>query len=400
MVEKLKVNLICLTMEKHKMKIILLTELFWPYQLGGGEKQFFELAKFLAKKKHEVHVYSVKLQGAPEQELLDGVHIHRVGVLKHPLNKRSRAPLPFYFLALLFTKFPDHDLIHCNAYLPCLAGFIKGKLTRKPVTAVIHDIYRGSWGAALGHGLLAPFGDLLEALICKLPYSKILTVSSYTKHRLERVFGISKGKIEVCGSGIDVSLVDSVRARKVRNRLIYVGRLVPHKHVEDLLLAVEKLSKEFTNLECLIVGDGVLREKLKVMAKDLKVEKMVKFTGMIAEYRKVIAMIKSSEILVLPSTREGFGLVVLEAMRCKTVPVIYELPCYMDFSSRSEVVFVPPRNVEALADSIGDLLRNRKKLRKMREKGFKRAGRYDWNDFGIRVEREFLKLVQEDPGTL
>jgi len=375
------------------MKIILLTELFWPYQLGGGERQFFELAKFLAKK-HEVHVYSVKLQGVPEQEVLDGVHIHRIGVLRHPLNKRSRLPLPFYFLALLLTGFPDYDLIHCNAYLPCLAGFIRAKLARKPVTAVIHDVYRGTWGPALGHNFLAPLGDLVEALVCRLPYSKILTVSSSIKYQLENTFGIPEEKIEVCGSGIDVNLIDSVRVRKVRNRLIYVGRLVPHKHVEDLLLAVQRLSKRFAKLECLIVGDGVLRGKLEAMAKRLGIEKIVRFTGLIPEYRRVIAMMKSSEILVLPSTKEGFGLVVLEAMRCRTVPVVYRLPCYLDFS-KSEVVFVPPRDVEALADSIADLLKDRKKLQKMREKGFRKAEKYDWKSFCIKLEKELLELVSE-----
>ncbi len=376
------------------MRIILLTELFWPYQLGGGERQFFELAKFLAKK-HEVHVYSVKLNGVPEQEVLEGVHIHRVGLLKHPLNKRTRAPTLFYFLALLFTRFPDYDLIHCNAYFPCLAGFIRGKLACKPVTVVIHDVYRGTWGPALGHNFLAPLGDLVEALVCRLPYSKILTVSSPIKYQLEKTFGIPKEKIEICGSGIDVNSIDSVRARKVRNRIIYVGRLVPHKHVEDLLLAVQRLSKKFAKLECLIVGDGVLKKKLKIMTKELGIEKIVRFTGLVTEYRRVITMMKSSEILVLPSTREGFGLVVLEAMRCRTVPVVYKLPCYLDFSSESEVVFVPPRDVEALADSIEELLKNRKKLQKMREKGFRKAKKYDWKQFCIKVEKELLKLADE-----
>lgn len=113
----------------------------------------------------------------------------------------------------------------------------------------------------------------------------------------------------------------------------------------------------------------------------------VELVGDLPSYEEVISLVKSSEILVLPSTREGFGLVVLEAMRCKTVPVVYELPTYKDFSTSSEVVYVRPRNVDALADSIASLLRDREKLERMAERGFERSGNYGWGKFSKKVEK-------------
>jgi len=374
------------------MKIALLTELFWPYQLGGGEKQFFELAKYLAKK-HEVHVYTVKLPGAPKEEVYKGINIHRVGLLRHPLDRRSLAPLPFYTLALLLTRLPkDVDLIHCNAYLPCIAGFIKARMRKKPVVAVIHDIYRGTWGEALGNKLLGPAGDFIEELVCKLPHDKIVTVSSATKKNLVKTFRLPKGKIEVCGSGIEVEPIDSARGKKVKNRIIYVGRLVPHKHVDELILAVDKLRKDIPEVECKVVGDGILRGRLKGLVEELKLGDKVEFIGGLPSYEGVLSLIKTSEVLVLPSTKEGFGLVVLEAMRCRTVPVVYELQAYRDFSTVSEVVFVRPRDVGALARSIKGLLQNRKKLKRMAESGFKKAGGYTWEKFSERVEKVFKSV--------
>jgi glycosyltransferase involved in cell wall biosynthesis len=375
------------------VKIVMMTELFWPYSLGGGEKQFFELAKHLARK-HEVHVYTIKLPGAPNEEIYAGIHIHRVGILKHPMERRSLLPLPFYMMALFLTKLPkDVDLIHCNSYFPCLAGFVRARVRKKPITAVIHDIYRGTWGMALRNKLMGPIGDFLEEIVCKLPYDRIITVSSATKTTLMRTFNIKEEMIAVCGSGIDVKLIDSVKSKKVKNRIVYVGRLVPHKHVDDLILAVKKLREHVPDVECKIVGGGILKEKLEHMIRKFDLTANVVLVGDLPSYEEVISLIKSSEILVLPSTKEGFGLVVLEAMRCRTVPVVYELPCYRDFSSESEAVFVPKRNIAALTNSITKLLQNRGKLKKMAQSAFRMSENYTWEKFSTRVERIFYSMV-------
>jgi glycosyltransferase involved in cell wall biosynthesis len=375
------------------LKIALITELFWPCQLGGGERQFFELAKYLAKKKHEVHVYTIKLPGTSKEEVHNGIHIHRIGLLAHPLNQRALLPHPFYILSLFFSKLPkDVDLIHCHGYLPCVMGFIKARLYRKPVTAVIHDVYLGTWGRTLGSRLLGPVGDFIEKIVCKLPYDKIVTVSSATKQNLVKTFGLKAEKIVACGSGIDVELIDSVKFRKKKNQIIYVGRLVPHKHVDELILAVQKLRSDIPDIKCKIVGDGVLKEKLEKMIENLDLRENVELLGTLPEYKDVISLIKSSEILVLPSTKEGFGLVVLEAMRCKTVPVVYELAAYRDFASTSEVAITPPRDVGALASSISGLLRKRKKLNKMAKSGFRTSANHTWEKFAMRVQKVFFEV--------
>jgi glycosyltransferase involved in cell wall biosynthesis len=214
--------------------VALVTELFWPCQLGGGEKQFLELAKYLAKKKHEVHVYTIKLPGTSRTEIYNGIHIHRIGLLAHPLNRRTLLPHPFYLLGLLCAKFPkDIDLIHCHGYLPCLVSFIKARSYKKPITAVIHDVYRGTWKEIFRSGLLGRVGDFVERIVCKLSYDKIVTVSSATKQNLIKTFGLNAEKIVVCGSGIETELIDSIKSKKEKNQIIYVGRLVPHKHVDD-----------------------------------------------------------------------------------------------------------------------------------------------------------------------
>ena len=66
------------------MRIAMIIDLFYPYQLGGAERQFFELAKRLAKR-HEIHVFTLKLRGCKPEERYHGINIHRVGI-PHPLH--------------------------------------------------------------------------------------------------------------------------------------------------------------------------------------------------------------------------------------------------------------------------------------------------------------------------
>lgn len=374
------------------MNIILMTELFWP-STGGGERQFYELAKHLAKE-HEVHVYTLRLTGTPNEEVHKGIHIHRIGLLEHPTEGRSLWPLPFFFISLLFTKLPKNvDLIHCNSYIPPFAGYIRAKRHKSLFTGVVHDIYGDLWGRVLGSRFLAPLGKLIETVVCKLPYDALITVSNATKDSLVKSFDVPKERIHVCGSGIDVEFIDSIKSKgKKKNRIIYVGRLAPYKHVDDLIKAIGEIRKEIPNLECKIVGGGALKEKLIGLTNELNLDDMIEFTGRLEEYGEVISLIKSSEILALPSTQEGFGLVILEAMRCRTVPVVYDLPCFQDFCTNSNVRTLPKRDISGLAKAIKGLLKDRTKLKKMADEGFETSRNYSWNKFSERVEQVFAEV--------
>ncbi|MEM5813228.1 MAG: glycosyltransferase family 4 protein, partial [Candidatus Aenigmatarchaeota archaeon] len=207
------------------------------------------------------------------------------------------------------------------------------------------------------------------------------------KKLLMRYFSVQEERIEIIPNGIDIKLIDSVKAKKIKNQICYVGRLVPHKHVEDLILAIEKLRKDIPDIRCKIVGGGILKEKLEAMIKERKLENNVKILGYMKDYKDVIRIMKESEVFVLPSTREGFGIVMLEAMRCKAVPVAYKLEAYKDFCNEKNSILVRERNVEKLSKSIKFLIENRKIRKKMSIQGFKDAINYDWDKIAKMVEK-------------
>ena len=373
------------------MRIAIFTELFWPYILGGGENRYYEIAKRLARK-HEVHVYTMKLKGTKNYEIHENIHIHRLGIFKHPLDKRSLKPLVFYFLHSLIKPLPNVDIIDCNTYFPCISGFIRSKIRKKPIVATIHDVYRGMWGFALGNKFLNPVGNFIELLVCKLPYNKIITVSSSTKNLLMKTFSISNKMIEIIPNGIGIKTIDKIKAKKKKNQICYVGRLNPHKHIEDLIEVVEKLKSKIPDIKCKIVGGGVLRNKLERDIRRRGLSKQIEFCGFMKDYKNVIKIMKESEVFILPSTREGFGIVMIEAMRCMAVPVAYKLDAYKDFCNNKNSVLVKERDVNELYKKVEVLLINPKVRNDYAKNGFRTSAKFDWD----RITKSIEELYEEN----
>lgn len=374
------------------MKIAIFSELFWPYVLGGGENRYYQIAKRLAKN-HEVHIYTMKLKETKNYEVFENIHIHRIGLLKHPLDKRNLKPLPFYFFSSIFQELKNFDVLDCNTYFPCISGFLKSKIEKIPIIATIHDVYLNMWGESLGKKIFNPIGKFIERVVCSLPYDKIITVSSATKDLIIKNFSVDEKRIEIVPNGIDIKLIDKIKAKKKENQICFVGRLVPHKHVEDLICAIEIVKKDIPNIKCKIVGGGILKESLEKMIKRKKLENNIEILGYKKNYEDVIKIMKESEILVLPSTREGFGIVMIEAMRCKTVPIAYKQEAYKDFCDNKNSILVEERNVKELAKNIKYLLENERIRKEMAKNGIKTSERFDWNKITKDIERIYENVV-------
>jgi glycosyltransferase involved in cell wall biosynthesis len=99
----------------------------------------------------------------------------------------------------------------------------------------------------------------------------------------------------------------------------FVGRLVRCKRVDRLLEAVARVS-EHTEIEVLIVGSGPLKTELRDLSRRLSLEESVRFLG----FRSDVAdLLRDADVLVQPSTGEGFGLAIIEACMSGLVPIVF-----------------------------------------------------------------------------
>ena len=286
------------------LDIIYLTDLFYPYLYGGGERQFYEIARRMAER-HNVEVLTERIAGRPDREWLEGMEIRRVGV-PHPMGRRS-------FLRNLLSipiSGISADVVHANQG----AFALSIPLSHGARFLTIHDLYFQQWqqfhGPAMGMA-----GRMVEFLISKMP-AHVIAVSNWTAEKLE----VAGKKAAVIPNAIDTS---KYRTGKKEKMVLYVGRLVNYKHVDELISAFIHSDLESMGYRLVIAGDGPQRSELKAMAKGHDIS----FEGFISEKKK-IELLKKAEIFANPSEVEGFGIAVLEALASGCKVVAKPLPCY------------------------------------------------------------------------
>lgn len=366
------------------MKIALCTEILYP--LYGVERRVYEMAKRLPQHGFDVTVYT-----STPANIFPDIKIQQVShtTITNP-PKRNYAFCIDYWLNL-FRKLmkTEYDIMDANGHLTLFPCGAAGILKNKPVVATIHDLYFTQW-KNMYKSMISSFGMPFEVMSCKMPFAKTLTLNSTLMRKLNQIIGIKN--IEVMQSGIDVKYIDSVGHYQRKKNIIYAGRLAPQKNVGMLVDAYamlpEEIRKEYT---LQIIGEGSEYQDLRQLAKNLDVN--VNFTGKLENHEDVIQAIKESEIFVLPSTRESFGITVLEAMCCATPVVSTATEGPSDYIIDGETgLLTRIGNVNDLSKKLRMLIENRNMLKKFSRSGRALAEQYDWDNIVKRIANVYEEI--------
>jgi len=362
------------------MKIAILTDLFYPYQLGGAEKQFYEITARLAKK-HDVHVFTLNIEGSPSEEVLRNIHIHRFGY-RNSLKKRSLLSLITFFIEspFLARKLKRFDIIHANQ-IAAIFSFFR-YILKKPFVLTIHDLYWDQWKKYYNF----PFyymGKFLELFCSKLYYNRIITVSQESERKIKRL-GFS-ARIDIIPNGIDFDSINKIKTKKGKH-IVYVGRLVNYKNVDKLIMAMREVNKVFPDIELHIIGSGNEKQSLEKMAKTNGIN--ARFFGYLSEEEK-IKEIKSAMAFVSMSSMEGFGIVLMEAMACGTPVIAKKLPAYNDFCTPTNSLLIDEGK---LSETIIKLLRNTSLQKRLSENGIRTTKYFNWNNIVNQMEKIYVSL--------
>ncbi|MGC9031742.1 MAG: glycosyltransferase family 4 protein, partial [Minisyncoccia bacterium] len=161
-------------------------------------------------------------------------------------------------------------------------------------------------------------------------YEKIIGVSSYTSNSLKEVFPEIKEKIITIPNGVDTKRFELKETKEeIRKKLdlqdgilgINIGRLAPFKNQKFLIKAAKEVKNP--NFYILIIGDGDEYENLKNEIKRENLEEKVKLLGFVSS-DLIPYYLKASDIFLFPSLKEGFTIVVLEAMASGLPVVIFK----------------------------------------------------------------------------
>lgn len=195
---------------------------------------------------------------------------------------------------------------------------------------------------------------------------KIIAISNNNKQKLNKIYGKHKDKIIMIQNGYNPELfyreeyskqelLKLFDINKKYDKIIcFAGRLVPNKGVDILLNSAKIYEKNRNNVLTLIVGDGSEYKSLNLLREKLRLKNVVFLGNQNAEVlRKIYS---ASDICVVPSREEAFGLVALEAIACGTPVIATNQGGMVDFVTKDVGTLIEKENVEKLAEEIEKIL--------------------------------------------
>jgi glycosyltransferase involved in cell wall biosynthesis len=369
------------------MKIAIVYDAVYPYVKGGAEKRYYEIARRLADRGHEVHWYGQRYWPGDRVKLDGGITYHGVckaRALYTAGGRRSIAQALLFGLASLRLLGRRFDVIDCCGfpYFSLFAARLAVAVRGGRLVSTWHEVWGAAyWRAYLGQ--LGPAGQWVERTAVRLPHA-IVSVSQITATRLEGELRC-RASVDVLPNGVDSDLISGGDAPEGGAEILYAGRLCDFKDIELLLAAVALLRTTRPETTCCIVGDGPHRPALESYARDLAIADAVTFTGFLEDERAVYARMRAARVFVLPSQREGFGIVVLEANAAGLPVLVADYPgnAARELIDGSNGEVFPPV-AAALAESLAQWLTvdpARATACRLRARG------YDWGGVTERYEQ-------------
>ena len=396
------------------MRILMLSWEYPPKMVGGLGRHVHALSRALAAAGHSVTVVSRHgdhADGTPAEtdEIIEGVRVVRV---------HEDPPLVPFSELMAWTLAMNHgltraalrivneepfDVIHCHDWLVAHAGKTLKDVTGLPLIATVHATEAGrhqGW-------LPGPMNQAIHSVEWWLTFEarRVITCSSHMRWEVTRLFDLPD-KVDVIPNGIDVAHWEpsprSVRAARSRYAgegplLLFAGRLEYEKGVQTVLRALPRLRRRHPGLHLVVAGVGTQEDSLRALTKSLRVSGAVTFTGYL-EPVELAALAAASDVAVVPSIYEPFGLVALEAAAVGTPVAVADTGGLREFVEHGTTgLRFTADDVPGLADAVTRLLRDEVLSRRLVHQAREVLARdYTWPAVAIQTVHTYATAITEE----
>jgi len=234
--------------------------------------------------------------------------------------------------------------------------------------------------------------------------ARVIAISESTKSDVSVLCGVPANRIDVVYCAADEefhpindrSTLDECRRRRglPAKMILFMGTLEPRKNVTQLVRAFAQLKREHIPHTLVIGGaKGWGCDEIFATVEALGLQDQVYFAGYVPQ-DELPLWYNAAEVFVYPSSFEGFGLPVLEALACGT-PVVTSNTTALPEVVGDAGLLVDPSNVEALAEALGRVLRDASLRQSLRARGLARAAQFSWT----RAARETAQVYARALGT-
>jgi len=360
------------------MKLAFIYDVIYPYVVGGAQQRIWEISRRLAQRGHEVHLFGMKYWDGEEVIVKGGVYLH--GICKPQelyVEGRRSITEAIYFARKLVKPLlrEDFDIIDCSnfPYFPCFPAKLHALIRKSNLITTWYEVWDDYWYEYLGRK--GVFGRWIERIVARLSRN-VIAISERTKRELISIG--AGGNIQIVPGGVDIEQISMVAPASSESDVIFAGRLIKEKNVDFLIKSIALVRRTIPDLICFIIGDGPERANLEKLTYDLGLEGNIRFLGFLDHSEDVFSYMKSSGVFVLPSTREGFGIVVVEANACglPVVTVSHRRNAAADLIVDNENGFLCKLSEEDMAQKITIALERKQDMTKDCQE---HSRKYDWD---------------------
>ncbi|MEX0944473.1 MAG: N-acetyl-alpha-D-glucosaminyl L-malate synthase BshA, partial [Balneolaceae bacterium] len=289
---------------------------------GGSGVVATELAKGLADRGHTLHILSYARPARLDSFRTD-ITYHEVDLSSYPLFEYPPYDLALANLMVNLIQFAKLDVLHVHYAIPHATSaylakqILNSKASKIPVITTLHGTDITLIGSDPTYKQVVDFSINQS--------DGVTAVSEYLKEETYRLFDINK-EIEVIPNFIDLDRFKKSKKEHFKRAICPDGeKIVTHvsnfrevKRVPDVVETFNQVLKNGIKAKLLMVGDGPDRSKAEQKCRELEICDHVRFLGKQEQVEEVLSI---SDLFLIPSGSETFGLAALEAMSC-SVPVV------------------------------------------------------------------------------
>ena len=293
----------------------------------------------------------------------------------------------YSIMAGVIARTVDFDVIHSHDWLTYPAGIHAKQVTGKPLVIHVHatdfDRSRGN----VNPTVFAIEKDGMNNA------DHIITVSNLTRQTVIEKYGINPDKVTTVHNAVEPlsEEIRSIKMQKGKDKVVtFLGRITMQKGPEYFVEAASRVLAKTHNVRFVMAGSGDIMEKMIRLAADRDIADRFHFTGFL-KGRQVYEMLAASDVYIMPSVSEPFGISPLEAMQMGVPSIISKQSGCAEILEN--VIKVDYWDINALADSIYAIIKYPALYNHLRDKGLAEIDTIQWKKAGAKVIDIYHKVI-------
>jgi 1,2-diacylglycerol 3-alpha-glucosyltransferase len=381
------------------MKILLATDTFYP-MINGVVISTANLYKQLKNSGHDVRILTLSSTG--EEKVIGDIYYTKSFRINVYPDARVANPFSKKLIDEIIQWKPDivHSQTEFSAFL------ISKRIANHaciPHIHTYHTMYEDYLHYILGSKFLTKrsLGRLVKSILDSS--DGIIVPTEKVKNCLLN-YGVTNS-IYVIPTGIEINKFRNKISQKEKteilskynihdnNVLIYIGRVAKEKNIEEIINYFSYLNKEMESVKLLIVGGGPYLENLKKLVNDLKLQHIIKFTGMVPQ-NEVYKYYQLGKAFVTASKSETQGLTYIEALASGTPVICRYDPCIEGLIIDGQTGFTY-KNKSEFIKHVKDIFFNNELSYNLSSNALKKAEDYSCETFGEQINKVYLETLSK-----